>query len=190
MTILIFESHSTSCDNEKGIASGILDCPLSPLGKQQAEQLGKRYRENEIDVVYCSDLARSYETAKIAFQGRGVPIIQDSHLREWDYGQYNGQPSDIVEKLKPKYVYESFPGGESLSETVERIGEFLRVFTREHLDKSQLFIGHRAGYYACEHYFHHVLLEEIVARPWKWQPGWRYSGDFNQVRHEETRWTK
>lgn len=182
MPELIFESHSTSCDNEKGVASGILDCPLSRLGKDQAEELGKRHRESGAEVVYCSDLCRSFGTAEIAFQGRAVPIVKDRRLREWDYGEYNGQPAAIVERLKPNYIKTPFPGGESLQEAVDRIGNFFEEIAGRFSCKTHLFIGHRAGYYACEHYFNQAPLEEIVKRAWKWQPGWRYALDLKMFR--------
>ena len=37
---LTFETHSTSVDNEAGVATGWLDSPLSPTGRQQARALG------------------------------------------------------------------------------------------------------------------------------------------------------
>jgi len=48
MLTILFESHSTSDDNLIGIASGWLDPPLSPLGEQQAKQLGIRYAKEHI----------------------------------------------------------------------------------------------------------------------------------------------
>jgi len=48
---IIFESHSTSVDNEKGVASGQLDPALSEKGKNQAIELGKRYIASMPDVI-------------------------------------------------------------------------------------------------------------------------------------------
>lgn len=42
---IIFESHSTSQDNEQKIASGHLDPSLSITGREQAIALGKRYED-------------------------------------------------------------------------------------------------------------------------------------------------
>ena len=68
MNKIIFESHATSIDNEKGIASGWLDPSLSEKGVEQAKELGQRYRAESPRIIYVSDLKRSYETAKIAFR--------------------------------------------------------------------------------------------------------------------------
>lgn len=37
---IVFETHSTSVDNERRIASGWLDPELSETGRQQAQRLG------------------------------------------------------------------------------------------------------------------------------------------------------
>ena len=39
---IVFETHSTTTDNERWVASGWLDGQLSPLGHRQAKELGER----------------------------------------------------------------------------------------------------------------------------------------------------
>src|SRR5471030_888291 len=46
---------------------------LSPLGIQQAHELGNRRGTEHFDAIFCSDLLRSYKTAEIAF-GNTFPI--------------------------------------------------------------------------------------------------------------------
>ena len=58
---IIFETHSTSRDNENGVASGWLDSCLSENGKQQAKELGKRRLAERVDAIFTSDLARAVE---------------------------------------------------------------------------------------------------------------------------------
>jgi broad specificity phosphatase PhoE len=171
---LIFESHATSLDNERGIASGWLDTRLSEKGKEQAKDLGKRYEKKEIALVYTSDLARSFETAIIAFGHREVPIIQDSRLREWNYGKCNGHPVNEVEQYKVRCIERPFPDGESLEDVMKR---FLS-FAEDNLERTRegiiMIIGHRAIYYALERHYQKIPLKTIVEKPWTWQPGWSY----------------
>lgn len=174
MTI-IFESHSTSVDNELGIASGHLNSPLSEKGILQAQDLGTRYQDEAIEVVYCSDLIRSWETAKTAFVKKNIKIIEDSRLREWNYGKYNGALASEVEKLKKHYIHQPFPDGESLMMALNRMDGLLdTICDRMTFKKPVLIIGHRAVFYALEHRFNNCPLEELVARTWSWQPGLRY----------------
>jgi len=174
MLTIIFESHATTVDNEAGLASGWADCELSTLGEKQAAELGQRYQNENIDVIFCSDLQRSYQTAEIAFADRNLPIIRDKRLRECDYGELNRQTSEAVNKEKLKRISEPFPGGESYEQTAERMKDFLHDLLTNYDGKKVLIIGHRATQYGLEHWLNNVSLKNAVTAPWQWQPGWTY----------------
>ena len=53
---IVFETHSTSTDNESGSATGWQQGELAKCGKQQAEELGERRRDDGISAVFTSDL--------------------------------------------------------------------------------------------------------------------------------------
>jgi broad specificity phosphatase PhoE len=93
----VFETHSTSVDNERGVATGWLDGMLSETGRRQAIQLGARRRNDGITRVFTSDLGRAVETVRIAFEGSGIPIQRDWRLRECNYGALNGMPRALVD---------------------------------------------------------------------------------------------
>jgi alpha-ribazole phosphatase/probable phosphoglycerate mutase len=59
---LVFETHSTTEDNETGIMTGWLPGRLSATGREQAAELGERRRD----------------------------VLLDWRLRECDYGELNG----------------------------------------------------------------------------------------------------
>ncbi len=59
VTEIVFETHSTSEDNELGIASGWRDCRLSERGRIQASELGVRRRDDRVQAVFASDLRRA-----------------------------------------------------------------------------------------------------------------------------------
>jgi bisphosphoglycerate-dependent phosphoglycerate mutase len=60
----VFETHSTSVDNERGIATGWLDGMLSETGRTQAVELGARRRDDGVVAVFTSDLGRAVETPR------------------------------------------------------------------------------------------------------------------------------
>ena len=159
MLTIIFESHGTTFDNETEISSGHADAKLSPLGKKQAGELGKRYEGKRLDAVFCSDLSRSYETGEIAFEGRDVPIIKDARLRECDYGDYTQHPSEEVKAMKPDCIDEPFPNGESYRETSERMKSFLVALLRDYDGKNVMVIGNRATQYGMEHW---ILVKQLL----------------------------
>jgi broad specificity phosphatase PhoE len=184
MVTIIFESHSTTIDNEQHRASGHNDVELSAIGLTQARQLGDRYAGDRFDAIFCSDLQRSYKTGKIAFGSKGWPIIRDARLRECDYGELTQHPSAEVDPAKIKHITAPFPGGESYEDAVRRVGEFLRDLLRDHDGQRVMIIGHRATQYGLERWIKGVPIAETVAAPWHWQPGWTY--ELKELKGEAT----
>jgi broad specificity phosphatase PhoE len=174
MTTIIFESHATTPDNEQHIASGHYDVALSETGIQQAKELGQRRNGEHFDAIFCSDLQRSYETARLAFGGQ-FPIIQDERLRECDYGDFEHKPSAQVEAERGNRINQPFPHGESYEERSQFMKSFLQELLNTYPEKQVLIIGHRATQYGLERWLTDKTLEEIVRAPWHWQPGWTYT---------------
>jgi broad specificity phosphatase PhoE len=170
---IIFEYHSTSVDNEAGVASGWRDPPLSEKGREEAQELGERRQAERFDAVFCSDLRRAVETAEIAF-GAVAPVRRDRRLREYDYGTMTGAPADVVRAERQARLDVPFPGGESLPDVVDRVRGFLDYLARRLDGKRVVVIGHGATRLALEHLLAGVSLEEAAAEPFKWEPGYRY----------------
>ena len=172
MLEIVFETHSISEDNERGVATGWLPGRLSEHGKEQARALGARRRDDGLGAVYTSDLRRAVETAEIAFAGVEIPIYRDARLRECNYGELNGAPVTELDRLR--HLDEPFPGGESWRQAVARVGDFLGELSRTRDGKRVLLIGHTATRWALDHLVDGVPLEELVAPPFEWQEGWEY----------------
>jgi broad specificity phosphatase PhoE len=171
---LVYETHSTSVDNVRGIATGRLDAQLSELGREQARGLGERRRNDGIAAVYASDLRRAVETAEIAFAGSDIPVHHDARLRECDYGELNGAPVEHVSALRRHHIDEPFPGGESYRQVVERTRDFLADVAARHDGGRIVVIAHSANRWALDHLVDGRPLEELVDAPFEWQPGWVY----------------
>jgi alpha-ribazole phosphatase/probable phosphoglycerate mutase len=172
---IVFETHSTTTDNERWVASGWLDGQLSPLGRRQAKELGERRGEEEIVAVFSSDLARAAETARIAFGGRGVPILYDWRLRECNYGMLNGTAVARLEVERTRHVYDPYSGGESYADVVARVRSFLQDLPSRYADRRIAVIGHSATKWAFDHILEGTALDELVEGSFRWQPGWLYT---------------
>lgn len=171
--LVFFDTHSTSLDNEAGLASGWYDVDLSARGEAQARELGERYRNRELAVVFCSDLRRSYHTAEIAFAHRTFPIVRDVRLRECHYGSLTRGSAADIEAARIRAIASPFPDGESYEEVAARVSACLADIARAYAGPV-LVIGHRATFYALEHLLRRVPLADTIAAAWKWQPGWSY----------------
>jgi broad specificity phosphatase PhoE len=174
MITITFVTHATSLDNERQIASGHFDTPLSETGRQQAREMGQRYEHEQIDAVFCSDLQRSYITGQTAFGHRPIPLLQDARLRECDYGQFTQAPKEEIEAQKLQHITTPFPGGESYQEATERVKSFLRDLFPSYDGKHIIIIGHAATHFGLKHYTTSLPLKEIISAPFAWQPGWTY----------------
>jgi broad specificity phosphatase PhoE len=176
MTVeIIYETHSTSTDNEAGIATGWLPGRLSEEGRRQAQELGERRRGDDIAAIFSSDQARAVETAEIAFAGAGIPMVQDARLRECNYGALNGAPVTELAKVRSRHVSEPFPGGQSYQQVVDQTRDFLDELAAEWDGKTILIVAHSANRWALDHLLNGMPLEDLVDAPFEWQEGWRYS---------------
>jgi broad specificity phosphatase PhoE len=172
---LVYETHSTTIDNETGVATGWLDGQLSEKGRLQAAELGERRRHDGLTAVFTSDLGRAVETADVAFEGSALPVHHDWRLRECNYGELNGAPAADIEAVRAQRIDEPFPGGESYRQVVERTRRFLNDLFPEQDGKRILLIAHSANRWALQHLLLGLPLEEVVAGPFDWQEGWEYA---------------
>ena len=169
--------HGTTTDNEKNISSGWKDVELSELGIKQSIDLKDQIEIKKFDVVFCSDLKRAVQSAKLTFDGI-VPIKIDSRLRECNYGDFNGKDSDIVEPMQEENIEKPFPNGESYEDVKKRIEEFLNDIKNEFGDSQIAIVAHKAPQLALDVIVKNQTWEEAFLNDWRktksWQPGWEY----------------
>lgn len=167
--------HWTTIDNQNRVASGRSDAPLSELWIQQAKDLQQKTAIARFDVVFCSDLQRAFNSAQLLFQD-SIPIIQDSRLRECNYGTYDGKPSAIVEPLQEVNITTRFPEGESYEDVKVRIQSFLVDLKKNYDGKYVAIVAHKAPQLVLDVVLRHKTREDAFAEDWRkrkaWQP-WR-----------------
>ena len=174
MTEIVFETHSWSEDNDRGVATGWLPGRLSERGRILAAELGGRRRDDGVTAVFTSDLRRAVETAEIAFAGTGIPVLHDWRLRECDYGDLNGKPADEVHRHRGADPDRRYPNGESWSQAVRRVGGFLGDLPAYWAGQRVLVIGHVATRWAFDHLLDGVPLQELMTADFGWREGWEY----------------
>jgi broad specificity phosphatase PhoE len=171
---IVFETHSWSTDNERGIATGWLPGALSERGEALARELGDRRRDTGLAAVFCSDLRRAVQTAQLAFAGSGLPLLLDWRLRECDYGTLNGAPAATVHADRDGHLTEPYPGGESWQQAIDRVGGFLGDLPSRWAGRRVLIIGHVATRWALDHFLNGIPLSELAGADFGWQEGWTY----------------
>jgi broad specificity phosphatase PhoE len=132
---LYFLRHGQTTWNADGNRyAGATDVPLTEIGIEQARKGADMIRDLSFDAVYCSGLSRALETAKLALDGRDIPILRDPRLNEMNYGEWEGKTHAQI-LAEPDNHWRDWvadpdawrPGknGELASELVGRVTAFL-----------------------------------------------------------------
>ncbi|MEO8539023.1 MAG: histidine phosphatase family protein [bacterium] len=171
---IVYETHSLTEDNEAALATGWLPGRLSVEGRRLAAELGARRRNDGLDAVFCSDLGRAAETARIAFEGSPIPVLHDWRLRECNYGDLNGCPVETLNRVRRDHVDMPFPNGQSYREVVELTRYFISDLMHAFDDKRVCVVGHSANKWAMDVLLLGKKLEDLVTAPFDWQEGWEY----------------
>ncbi len=171
--------HGTTTDNEKHISSGWKDVELSELGVKQSIDLKDQTKDLKFDVVFCSDLQRAHNSAKLAWDGM-YDIIPDARLRECNYGDLNGASSDIVEPMQEEEcITNPFPNGESYEDVKARIADFLDSLKGNYDGKHVAIVGHKAPQLSLDVLLNNKDWKQALAEDWRktkaWRPGWEYN---------------
>ena len=167
--------HGTTIDNEAHRATGQNQGVLSEVGRRQSCELGKRINLDEIDVVFCSDLQRAIDSAGLIFEDK-KDIIQDSRIRECNYGKLNGMDSSLI--VYEEHIDLSFPGGESMLDVEKRLREFCAFLLENYNGKTVALVAHKAPQLALEVITKGVTWMQAIEQDWRrtknWQPRWWY----------------
>jgi len=100
---LILVRHGETEENKKGILQGHLPGKLTELGRDQAKKLALRLKDEKIDAIFSSDLARASDTTReIAKYHPNVPLFFVEELREKNQGSLTGKSIKEIDWSKPR----------------------------------------------------------------------------------------
>jgi probable phosphoglycerate mutase len=138
---LYFARHGQTQANIEKRFSGYKDTPLTPLGLEQAAQVG-RILKRELGEAsgyqfISSPLARAIATMKMARQAMGLPaegFATDNRLKEINLGVWDQLTDDEARALSPVLFEQRgndkwhvrVPGGENYAEVAARISDWVR----------------------------------------------------------------
>jgi len=128
-------THAQSLHHIEERVGGWNDTPLTDLGREQAEKIG-RFLRTAIDStnvqLFSSDLKRAAETAEIIGRHLEKPVTLDSRLREMSAGAAEGKlQSWFRDRIKPQPAngnrldHRIYTGAESRREVAERVSAAL-----------------------------------------------------------------
>lgn len=130
--------------------NGQSDVSLTPKGMAQFGFLQMRIRKLPVKAVYCSDLSRCVEGAKLLAAGYELQPVLNAELREIDAGDWQGMTWDAILKKHPKLwkkrlddiVNTPFPGGENLLDVAKRIRPVIHSLAEKHQGEEIVIVAH------------------------------------------------
>jgi broad specificity phosphatase PhoE len=128
--IFLLARHGESLLNVAGVvnADPARDQGLSPLGEEEARDLGRQLAGLEIDLVATSRFPRTHETAALALGGRDVPHLALAELDDVHVGELEGKTiAEYRAWKRDRPRSERFPGGESLDDAAARYADAYRL---------------------------------------------------------------
>lgn len=158
-----------------------VDVPLSPLGEQQANALGKWFRqlppEEQPTVVLTSPYLRARETARLALETAGlardeVTFTTDERLREKEFGILDRLTRFGVQEKYPELAdarsalgkfYFRPPGGESWCDVILRLRSVIDTLTRDHRGERVLIVSHQVVVNCFRYLLERMSEEQILA---------------------------
>jgi alpha-ribazole phosphatase len=147
---LIVVRHGETAYNAERRFTGQKDIPLSAKGKEQAALVGKSLSSMHLDAIVSSDLERTRNTAQAVADYFGLPVIEDSDLREISLGEWEGLTFAEVKERDPEGLvawiidptHNAAPGGENVAQVRERVQRTLARWRARYPDGNVLWVTH------------------------------------------------
>lgn len=174
MAQLIFVRHGQSLYNLENRFTGIVDIPLTELGKEQAKLAGEKLIGHVFDIAYTSMLIRAQETLQIILNDMKmkIPVVKNKAFNERMYGSLQGLNKDETAKKYGIAQVEIWrrsydicpPGGESLLDTYNRVVPYYKQEIEPKLKMGQnvLLVAHGNSLRSLMMYLEKISPLDIV----------------------------
>ncbi|MDO4166514.1 MAG: histidine phosphatase family protein [Eubacteriales bacterium] len=160
-----FTRHGQTVWNVENKICGATDIPLTELGHTQAVMLGKKIKEQglQIDEILYSPLIRAAETARHISEETGIPRREEKRLKEQNFGRYESTARDGAEfKVAKTHFANHYGDGESMLQMAQRIYNLLDDIQKDS-DKTYLLVAHNGIARIMQSYFTDMSNEEFAA---------------------------
>lgn len=144
--------HGQTDWNKVKRLQGATDIALNEKGEEAARETAKGMEKIRLDLCFSSPLKRALRTAELICEGRNIPMIKESRIREISFGEYEGciygaegynvPDPDFNDFFHKTEAYQVPPGGETVQELLKRTRGFLEdLKLREDLKNHNLLIS-------------------------------------------------
>jgi broad specificity phosphatase PhoE len=133
MSLFVIRPGETDYDLQDRV-QGSLNLPLNERGVMQVDEIIRRIRESDVDVIYASPTEPALSTARRIAQALEKPLKVIDSLTNVDLGLWQGRSIEEIRTKQPR-VYRKWedapesvcpPQGESCEEAYERVAKALK----------------------------------------------------------------
>ena len=173
-TKIILVRHGQSLGNLTRCFVGQGYAPLTELGHRQAQATAEFLDRYKIDVIYSSDLIRTYQTAEHTAERQKLDIIKDEGLREIFAGKWEGMPYDEISKVYPD-IYNTWmtdtgnaalPGGEQVADMRDRVNSCIDKIVEQNRGGTVAVFTHATPIRVMRSVWQHEPVTRINAYGW------------------------
>jgi len=147
--------HGQTDWNKMGKIQGSSNINLNDLGIEQAKKVADILKDENFDLIICSPLKRSIDTANYINEKLELPILIDDRIMERDFGDLEGVISTSFD-FDSYWVYNkniSDNNVESIKDFFGRVADFLDEIKLLYKDKNILLVAHGGVSIATKCYF-------------------------------------
>ncbi len=154
MTELILIRHGETDWNRELRFQGQVDVPLNAVGHEQARRLGLRLADVAADLLVCSDLTRTQQTAlpitQHSQQPTALATVLNAAWREQNFGVIDGLRVDDIKTRHPQawaqwirfHADYAFQGGESTQQFHSRVMGAVRDLAAQYEQQTLVVVTH------------------------------------------------
>jgi probable phosphoglycerate mutase len=143
------------------------DPPLSDLGRQQAELVGRRLADQKVDAIYVTNLCRTAQTAQPLADRLGMtptvePDLREVFLGEWEGGAFRQKVADrdpVAIQMFQEQRWDVIPGGEPAEQFSARVRAAVERIAAAHPDERVVVVAHGGT-------IGEILRQTTKSEPW------------------------
>lgn len=160
--MLFITRHGQTDWNVLHKVQGKADISLNAKGINQALQTKQKLESQKIDLIICSPLKRTKETAEIINSNRNIPIIYDEKISERDFGEFEGteQENFDFEVFWSYYKNFKYQKAENIKDFFSRIYSRLDEIKSEYRNINVLLVTHGGVSIPVNCYFNGIPTED------------------------------
>ena len=148
--VILVRHGETDWNRSRRIQGGNSDTQLNQRGRQQAESLALRLKQEKIQAIYSSPLQRAQDTARAIARYHQLPVEIELSLKEIEVGELEGVFITEVGKHLSQFLtmhsqgeeLPKIPGGESLTGVQQRVWGTIQHLVDRHSDGVLVVVSH------------------------------------------------